>query len=92
MEFNYAMRPLYFSSLLLWGGVLDFERPGDSDEDDKDPVQYNLEAAAALAAKGYLRDVLRKKPYYQKKSWVYFFFILGPQEHFWSSPKNHHFG
>ena len=20
------------------------------------------------------------------------FFILGPQEHFWSSPKNHHFG
>ena len=26
-----------------------------------DPVHYNLEAAAALAAKGYLRDVLRKK-------------------------------
>ena len=29
-------------------------------------------------------------PCYQKK--VGFIFHLGPQEHFWSSPKNHHFG
>ena len=30
-------------------------------------------------------------PCYQKKK-LGLFFILGPQEHFWSSPKNHHFG
>ena len=27
-----------------------------------------------------------------KKKKLGLFFILGPQEHFWSSPKNHHFG
>ena len=30
-------------------------------------------------------------PCYQKKK-LGLFSILGPQEHFWSSPKNHHFG
>ena len=30
-------------------------------------------------------------PCYQKKK-LGLFFILGPQKHFWSSPKNHHFG
>ena len=30
-------------------------------------------------------------PCYQKKK-LGLFFILGPQEQFWSSPKNHHFG
>ena len=31
------------------------------------------------------------KPLLSKKK-LGLFFILGPQEHFWSSPKNHHFG
>ena len=30
-------------------------------------------------------------PCYKKKE-LGLFFILEPQEHFWSSPKNHHFG
>ena len=51
---------------------------------------------------GVSRDAVRKKsggpplpslgnPCYQKKKELGLFFILEPQEHFWSSPKSHNF-
>ena len=42
-------------------------------------------------AETHITNFTRLPPLLSKKK-LCLFFILGPQEHFWSSPKNHHFG
>ena len=93
------------SFLLSW--LIPSTGAADEEEKTVRPNQVKLyfrEKEMYHSEASEVRNVIREKngimwgkfpsggPLLSKKKKLGLFFILGPQEHFWSSPKNHHFG